>query len=60
MLIVFWLIKIKEDLSGKIIIFSSDKEAQQEQMKYPVIIKPKSIQHAFFVMRKEEMIKNDY
>ena len=54
------MIKIKEDLSGKIIIFSSDKEAQQEQMKYPVIIKPKSIQHAFFVMRKEEMIKNDY
>jgi hypothetical protein len=54
------LIKIKEDLSGKIIIFSSDKEAQQEQMKYPVIIKSQSIQHAFFVMRKEGMIKNDY
>jgi hypothetical protein len=54
------LIKIKEDSSGKINISSSDKEEQQERMKYPVIIKSKSIRHAFFVLRKEGMIKNDY
>ena len=60
MLILSWLIKIKEDLSGKIIILSSDKEVQQEQIKYPVIIKSKSIQHAFIVIRKEGMIKSDY
>jgi hypothetical protein len=54
------LIKIKEESSGKINIISSDKEEAQEQTKYPIIIKSKSIRHAFFVMRKEGMIKNDY
>jgi len=53
MLIISWLIKIKEDSSGKISLISADKGEQQEQIKYPVIIKSKSIRHAFFVIEKE-------
>ena len=47
------MIKIKEDSSGNISILSADKEEQQEQVKYPVIIRSKSIGHAFFVIKKE-------
>ena len=47
------MIKIKEDSTGKISILSADKEEQQAQVKYPVILKSKSIGHDFFVIKKE-------
>ena len=53
MSIISCLIKIKENSSGKISVISSDKEEQQENMEFPVIIKSKSIRHAFFVIKKE-------
>jgi hypothetical protein len=46
------LIKINEEQSGKINLTSTDKEEEQEETKYPIIIKAKSIRHSLFVIRK--------
>jgi hypothetical protein len=46
------LIKIKEEPSGKINLTSSDKEEEQKEVNYPIIIKSKSIRHSLFVIRK--------
>jgi hypothetical protein len=47
------LIKIKEGPSGKINLTSVDKEDEQEETEYPIMIKSKSIRHSFFVIKKE-------
>ncbi|MER5176720.1 MAG: hypothetical protein ABJB76_00135 [Candidatus Nitrosocosmicus sp.] len=47
------MIKIKEDPSGKINLTSSVKEEEQEESKYPIIIKSTPIRHSLFVIRKE-------
>ncbi len=46
------MIKIKEDLTGKINLNSPIKEEIQEQTEYPIIIKSISIKHSLFVLRK--------
>jgi hypothetical protein len=46
------LIKIKEDLLGKVKLSSSIKEEDQEETEYPITIKSKTIRHSLFVLRK--------
>jgi hypothetical protein len=46
------LIKIKEELSGKVNLTSSIKEEIQEETEYPITIKSKTIKHSLFVLRK--------
>ncbi|MBA3750467.1 MAG: hypothetical protein H0X03_06180 [Nitrosopumilus sp.] len=46
------MIKIKEDLSGKINVISPVKEENHEEAKYPITIKSKYIQHSLFVVQK--------
>ncbi|MGN6349216.1 MAG: hypothetical protein ACTHJ7_02925 [Candidatus Nitrosocosmicus sp.] len=47
------MIKIKEGSSGNVHLISSNKEEEQQDIKYPIIIKGKSLRHSFFVIKKE-------